>query len=120
MLENLKNLGSIMKMAGQMKERAAELQAELERRTVQGESGGGAVRVTANGRGRILRIELDEPVLGGIAGDDKEVVEELIAAAVNVTLEKVQRLAAEEMSKLTGGMNIPGLSDLLDQQSQPE
>ena len=115
MFDNLKALGSIMKNAGDIREKAEQLKAQLEARTVEAEAGGGAVRVTLNGKGRVLRVELDPPLLSGIAGDDRGVIEELIAAAVNAGQEKVRRLMADELKQLTGGMDIPGLSGLIDQ-----
>lgn len=116
MFDNLKNIGQLMKVAGQAKQKAAELQAELEKKIIEGEAGAGAVRVTMNGRGRVLRVELDQPLLAGLAGDDKTMVEELIAAAVNAANEKVQQAVAEEMSKLTGGMDLGGLQNMLENQ----
>ena len=113
MFDNFKNLAGLMKQAGAMKQKAAEMQAALEAKIVEGESGGGAVRVMMNGKARVLRVELDQPLLLGIAGDDKAVVEELIAAAVNVATEKVQQLIADEMRRMTGGMDIPGLQEML-------
>lgn len=113
MFDNFKNMGQLLKNAGEIKQKAAELQEQLERQTVEGESGGGAVRVTMNGKAHVLRIELEQPLLVGIAGDDKEMVEELIAAAFNAATAKVHQLVAEEMQKLTGGLNIPGITDAL-------
>ncbi|MAE61939.1 MAG: YbaB/EbfC family nucleoid-associated protein [Planctomycetaceae bacterium] len=113
MFDNIKSLGALMKNAGEIKQKAAELQEQLERQTVEGESGGGAVRVTMNGKGHVLRVQLDQPLLVGIAGDDKEIVEELIAAAVNGATARMHQLVAEEMQKVTGGLNIPGLTDAL-------
>ncbi len=113
MFDNIKSLGALMKNAGEIRQRAAELQEQLERQTVEGESGGGAVRVTMNGKGHVLRIQLDQPLLVGIAGDDKEIVEELIASAVNSASARMHQLVADEMQKVTGGLNIPGLTDAL-------
>jgi len=115
MFDNLKGLSSLLKNSGQLREKAEQFKAELENRTVEGEAGGGAVRVTLNGRGRVLRVDLDPNLLAGIAGDDKTMVEELIAAAVNHGMDKVQDLIAEQMREMTGGMDLPGLSGLLGQ-----
>ncbi len=117
MFDNLKNIGQMMKMASEAKAKAAEMQAELEKKIVEGEAGAGAVRVTMNGRGRVLRVDLDTNLLAGMTagGDDKTMVEELIAAAVNDAGAKVQTLMQEEMSKLTGGMDLGGLQDMLGQ-----
>jgi hypothetical protein len=119
MFDQIKNLGALMKNAGQIREKAEQLKTELERRTVEGESGGGAVRVIMNGRMRVLRIDLDQPMMaafvsgGDDSGGDKTMVEELIAAAVNNATDKVQQLLAEQMQELTGGMNLPGMENLL-------
>ncbi len=121
MFGNMKNLGQLMKAAGQFKEKAAELQAALERRTVEADAGGGAVRVAANGKGRILRIDIDQALMAGLAGDDKTVAEELIASAVNAALAKVQEVVAEEMKELAGGMDLPpDIQGLLGQMNPGE
>ena len=113
MFDKIKQMGELMKMAGQAKERMAELQAELEKKQVEGESGGGAVRVVLNGKGRVLKLELDKLLLLGIAGDDKEMVEDLIVAAVNQGMERVQELMGEQMRELTGGIDLPGLEGMI-------
>ncbi len=115
MFEQFKNIGNMMKMAGEAKAKAAEMQAELERRTVTGESGGGAVRVTLNGKGRCLRLETDPALFTGLVADDKGMAEELIAAAFNDGMEKVQQVVAEELKKVTGGMDLPGLEGMTGQ-----
>lgn len=114
MFDNIKNFAAIMKQLPELKERAEQMQAELERKTVEAESGGGAVRVTMNGKGRVLRLEIDQPLMAGIAGDDKVMVEELIAAAINVGMDKVQALLAEQMRGVAGGMDLPGLDGLMN------
>jgi len=113
MFDDLKKLGSLMKNAGQMREKAEQMKAELAKKSVVGESGGGAVRVTLNGQAQCLGIELDKNLLMGIAGDDKAVVEDLIAAAFNDAQQKVHRLLAEHVQELTGGMNLPGMEGLM-------
>jgi hypothetical protein len=115
MFEGIKNIGQLIKLAGQAKEHAARLQAELERCSVIGEAGAGAVRVTLNGKGRALRVEIDQPLMTGIAGDDKAMAEELIAAAFNNGAEKVQQLVMEKTREMTGGMDLPGLEQITDQ-----
>ena len=117
MFDNMKNLGSIMKQAGQFREKAEELKNELERKTVTGEAGGGAVRVTMNGRGKVVRMEIDQNMLAGLAGDDKEMVEELMTLAINDAVDKVQELIAAEVRSLTGGMDIPGLNEMFGGES---
>lgn len=119
MFENFRNLGSLMKNAGQMREKAEELQRELEQKTVTGESGGGAVRVTMNGKGRVLRVEIDPPLMSGLTGEDKEMAEELIAAAVNHAAEKVKQLVTDEVQRMAGGMDLGALQSLLGEQGGP-
>lgn len=113
MFDNIRNMGNIMKLAGQAREKAEQMQAELERETVTGEAGAGAVRVTLNGKGRAQRIDLDPAMLSDLAGDDKEMAEDLIAAAFNAAMEKVQNLVMEKTRELTGGMDLPGMENLL-------
>jgi nucleoid-associated protein EbfC len=115
MFDQLKTLTSLMKNASALRERAEQFKAELERKWVEGESGGGAVRVTLNGKGRTLRVEIDQPLMTGLAGDDKTMVEELIAAAFNNAHDKLQELVAEELRKASGGLNLPGIEGLLGQ-----
>ena len=115
MFDQIKMLGNLMKNAGAIRERAEQMKAELERKIVEGESGGGAVRVTMNGKGRVVRIELEPNLLKGLAGDDKVIVEELIAAATNNAVDKVQQLMQEEFRKAAGGLDIPGLENMLGQ-----
>ena len=80
-----------------------------------GEAGAGAVRVTCNGKGVCLRVEFDANLLLGLAGDDKAMVEELTAAAINQANEKVKQLALEETRKLMGGMDLPpGIEQMLN------
>lgn len=122
MFDNIRNLGSIMKMAGQAREKAQELQAELEQVRVVGESGAGAVRVTCNGKGRAQRVDLDPNLLTGLTGgneDDKIMVEELIAAAMNDAMDKVQAVVMDKTRAMTGDMNIPGLEGLLGEGGPP-
>lgn len=120
MFGNFKNMANVMKMAGQAREKAEQLQRELEKRTVSGESGGGAVQVTLNGKGKAVHVEIDQPVLAGIAGDDKMMVEELLAAAFNAAHEKVQDLVMEETQKLTGDMDLGQLQQMLGDQTPKE
>jgi hypothetical protein len=114
MLDQLKMLGSLMKNVSALKERVPQIKAELERRTVEGESGGGAVRVSMNGKFRVVRLHIEAPLMAGLAGGDKLAVEQLIVAAANDAVEKVQRLIAQEMKNAAGGLDIPGLENMLN------
>ncbi|MDX1564289.1 MAG: YbaB/EbfC family nucleoid-associated protein [Phycisphaeraceae bacterium] len=113
MFDQFKNIAHLMKNAHQIREQAERLKAELKHKSVTGESGAGAVRVTVNGHGAVLRVHLEQPLLVGIAGDDKAMVEELIAAAANDAVARLKKMLGEEVRKATGGMDIPGLEDML-------
>jgi DNA-binding YbaB/EbfC family protein len=100
----MKNLGNLMKQAQQMQTRMAELQARLAEIDVGGAAGGGMVQVTVNGKGEMRRVRIDPALL---KPEDVEVLEDLIVAASNDAKAKVEAMMAEEMQKLTGGLNLP-------------
>ncbi len=102
----MKGMGNMMKQAQQLQSKMMKLQEELTEKTVESSSGGGMVKVTANGRQQILSIQLEKEV---VDPDDVEMLQDLILAAVNDALAKAQEMVSSEMSKLTGGLNIPGL-----------
>ena len=83
-----------------------KLQEELAEKTVESSSGGGMVKVTANGRQQILSIQIEKEV---VDPDDVEMLQDLVLAAINDALAKAQEMVSSEMGKLTGGLNIPGL-----------
>ena len=113
MFDQMKQLGALMKNASAIKEKAEAMKAELERKTVEGNAGAGAVRVTMTGKGRVMQVLLDAPLLKGLSGGDKAMIEDLIAASVNDANQKVQDLVASEMQKIAGGLDLGGLSSLL-------
>ena len=96
-------LGNIMKQAQQMQANMAKLQEELARTEVSGQAGGGMVSVIMNGRHEVRRVTLDPSLLG----DDKDMLEDLIAAAINDAVHKVESTSQERMASLTAGMNLP-------------
>lgn len=101
-----KGFGDMMKQMQKMQAKMEEIQKELENKRVEGSSGGGMVKVVANGKQEILEIKIDPEVVNK---EDVEMLEDLILAAVNQAKEKSQEIQSEEMAKLTGGLKLPGL-----------
>jgi len=96
----------MMKQAQKMQAKIMKIQEEMGERSVEASSGGGMVTVTANGKQEILSIRIEPEV---VDPEDVEMLQDLVAAAVNEALKKAQEMMAEEMAKVTGGMNIPGM-----------
>ena len=102
----MKGMGNMMKQAQKLQSKMLKLQEELAEKTVETTSGGGMVKVVANGRQQIVSIQIEEEV---VDPDDVEMLQDLILAAINDALAKSQEMVSGEMSKLTGGINIPGM-----------
>ncbi|MGE5215549.1 MAG: YbaB/EbfC family nucleoid-associated protein [Chloroflexota bacterium] len=100
------SMGDLLKQAQEMQARMAKIQEELASKTVQGSAGGGMVQVTVNGQLNITRVQIESSVINPA---EKDMLEDLILAATNDGMRKARELASAEMSKLTGGMKIPGL-----------
>ena len=102
------NMNNLMKQAQKMQRQMEEAQKELEEKEITAAAGGGAVEVTVSGSKKILKVKLDEEV---VDPDDVEMLEDLLVAAVNEALEKVDAETTSAMSKFTGGMGggMPGL-----------
>jgi len=100
------NMGNMMKQMQKMQKQMEELQKQLDEMEVEASAGGGVITCRANGKKEILSIKIDESV---VDPEDVEMLEDLITAAVNEALRKAEDMVAKEMSKLTGGLNIPGL-----------
>ncbi len=100
------NLNKLMKQAQQMQEQMTKLQEELANKTIEGSAGGGMVKAVASGDGRLVSITVEPDVL---KQDDKEMLEDLIIAAVNSALDNAKKMSADEMKKIAGGFNLPGI-----------
>ena len=100
------NMQAMLKQAQKMQEDMARVQAELEEREYDVAAGGGVINVKINGKKEVLSVKIDPEV---IDPDDAETLEDLIVAAVNEAIKKVESDSAEEMQKITGGMGLPGM-----------
>ena len=98
------NMGNLMKQAQMMQANMQRAQAEIAAMEVTGEAGGGMAKVVMTGKHEVRRVTLDPSL---VSGDDKDMLEDLIAAAINDAVQKVERVSQEKMSKLMGGMNLP-------------
>ena len=103
----MKGMGNMMKQAQKLQSQMLKLQEELAQKTVESSAGGGMVTVVANGRQQIVSIKIESEV---VDPEDVDMLQDLILAAVNDALAKAQEMVSSEMGKLTGGLNIPGLS----------
>ena len=97
-------IGNLMKQAQKMQADMQKAQEEIASLEITGEAGGGMVKVTMTGKHEVRRVEIDDSLMG----DDKEMLEDLIAAATNDAVHKVERETSERMSGITSGMNLPG------------
>ena len=102
----MKNLSGLMKQAQKLQAKMAEMQAEVGNRTVSAQAGGGMVEAVANGRLELVSLRIDPEVA---TPDDVDMLQDLILAAVNEALNRAREMMAQEMAKLTGGMQIPGM-----------
>ena len=100
----MKNLGQMMKQAQEMQAKMTELQERLAQNEVTGSAAGGMVQVTMNGKGAVRAVRIDPSL---IDPGEAQVLEDLIVAAANDAKSKVEQAVAEEMQKLTGGLNLP-------------
>jgi len=102
----LKNMNQMMKQVKKMQEQMMKAQQELEHKTVEGTAGGGVVTVTVSGHKKVLSVAIKPEA---VDPDDVEMLQDLVLAAVNDALAKAEELVSQDMGKLTGGMNLPGL-----------
>lgn len=99
----MKGIGNLMKQAQQMQANMQKMQEEVAKMEVTGQSGGGMVKVVMTGKHDIKRVSIDDSLMG----DDKEMLEDLIAAAVNDAVRQVEKESQERFSGMTEGMNLP-------------
>ncbi|MCK5287237.1 MAG: YbaB/EbfC family nucleoid-associated protein [Thermodesulfovibrionia bacterium] len=104
--------GDLMRQAKKMQQEMAKIQEESKKKTVEASSGGGMVTVTANGAMEIVSIKIEREV---VTPDDIEMLQDLIVAAANEALRRAQQMVKEDMGKVTGGLNIPGIGNLFGQ-----
>ena len=97
-------MGNLMKQAQKMQEDMQKAQEEVANMEVEGQAGGGMVKVIMNGRHEIRKVTLDDSLMQ----DDKEMIEDLLAAAVNDAVRHVEQQTQEKMSGVTAGLNLPG------------
>lgn len=105
-----KMLGDMFKQAQKLQAEMQRLQEEAKSKTAEAASGGGMVTVVASGAGEIVSIKIEKEVVNP---EDVEMLQDLITAAANEALRRAQEMVSGEMSKLTGGLNLPGLGDLM-------
>ena len=108
-MKGIPNMGNLLKQAQQFQTKMAKLQEELGDRTVEASAGGGMVTVVVNGRQEIISINIDPEVINP---DDREMLQDLILAAVNDGVTKAKDMMNEEMGKLTSGLNLPNIPGL--------
>jgi DNA-binding YbaB/EbfC family protein len=102
----MKDIGKIMKQAQQLQEKMARLQEELAAKTVEAGAGGGMVTAVVNGKFELVALRIEKDVVNP---EDVDMLQDLVVAAVNEGIRRAQEMVSGEMSKLTGGLRIPGL-----------
>jgi len=110
MLGGLGNLGAIFKQAKSLQENMQKIQEALAQKRFEADAGAGLVTATVDGKGELLRVKIDPK-----ATEDIELLEDMIQAAVSAAMRKAQDDMKAEIARLTGGLNLPGLTDLLGQ-----
>jgi DNA-binding YbaB/EbfC family protein len=104
-----KMIGDLMKQAQQMQQEMGKIQEESKKKTVEASAGGGMVVATVSGALEVMSLKSEKDVVNP---DDVEMLQDLVVAAVNEALRRAQQMVSEDMGKLTGGMNIPGMGNL--------
>ncbi|NJD55311.1 MAG: YbaB/EbfC family nucleoid-associated protein [Nitrospirae bacterium] len=104
-----KMLGDLMRQAQKLQEEMMKAQEEAKKKTVEATAGGGMVTVVASGAGNLVSIRIERDVVNP---EDVEMLQDLILAASNEAIRRAQEMVSSDMSKLTGGLNIPGMGDI--------
>jgi DNA-binding YbaB/EbfC family protein len=104
------DLSNIMEQAKQMQEKMAKIQEDLAKKSITGSAGGGMVQVTVNGQGEVLSCSIEKTVIDPNEG---EMLQDLVTAATNDALRRAKELSKEELGQLTGGLNLPGLTNFM-------
>lgn len=102
----MKDMEGILRQAQQMQERIARVQEELAGKTVEASAGGGMVTVVVNGRQEVVSVRIEKEV---VSPDDVDLLQDLVAGAINEAISRSRKMMADEMAKITGGLNLPGL-----------
>ncbi|MBK5094524.1 MAG: YbaB/EbfC family nucleoid-associated protein [Deltaproteobacteria bacterium] len=102
----MKDMEGILRQAQQVQERIARVQEELAGKTVEASAGGGMVTVVVNGRQEVVSVRIEKEV---VSPDDVGLLQDLVAGAVNEAMSRSRKMMADEMAKITGGLNLPGL-----------
>jgi len=104
-----KMLGDLMRQAQKLQEEMMKAQEEAKKKTAEATAGGGMVTVVASGAGSLVSIKIEKDVVNP---EDVEMLQDLILAASNEAIRRAQEMVSSDMSKLTGGLNIPGMGDI--------
>ncbi len=111
-LKSMRSLAGLLGNAGDLKAKFEQVQEDLEARTAEGEAGGGAVRVTVNGKMQVVAVQLDPALVAEACrtddGSDHAMIEQLVLEATNAALTAAQDMVREQMAQITGGLNLPG------------
>ena len=102
----MKEMQEVLRQAQRMQERLARVQEELAGKTVEASSGGGMVTAVVNGKQEVVSIRIEKEV---VSPEDVELLQDLVAGAVNEAMSRSRKMMADEMAKITGGMNLPGM-----------
>ena len=104
------DLNSIMQQARVMQEKMTKIQQELAKKVITGSAGGGMVQVSVNGQGEVLAVRFEKTV---VEGGDIDMLQDLVVAATNDALRRAKELSKQELAQLTGGLNLPGLANFM-------